>query len=206
MAVGDIWLLEWIQSVRGQPGMNVFQYEETEATGVPYEAASQLGDAFLNSCAADWAQIASEDWRTDGVYVRRVAPIAGVPASIVLGTAESIVGVIDSEAIPMTSAAVVTRRTLNGSRRSRGRWYGMGIPESSQNAGQLTTAAMLAINTQLTNFGLPLNGAGGDGAWKPVIYSSIGPDPGLNDVVILQLNPNLGTIRNRRSPARASDA
>jgi hypothetical protein len=206
MAVGDILEVDWLQSVRGQPAMNVLHYEETEAPGAAIDAAANLGDGFLTVVANVLKDQLSEDWRTDGVYVHRVAPEPGIPSSNIVAAAEAIVGQIASEAIPTTSAAVITKLTTAGGRSGRGRLYLFGVPETFQDAGQLTTSAIIDIETVLTAFVAVVNGPGGDGAWKPVVFSRKSSPTPVNDWIRWLLKPNLGTIRNRRSPARASDA
>jgi len=137
------------------------------------------------------------------VYVRRVAPTAGVPLLLIFGsvTYPNIVGTVVSEAVPSTSAAVWSWYTALASGRGRGRTYIPGIPESHQDGGYLTGAAMTIHNAAIldwyTDPWVPTTS--GTGEWELVVWSRL--NLSAQDITWGVAHTNLGTIRNRRQVA-----
>src|SRR4249919_1497801 len=162
MAVDDVYEVVWQQLCRANSAVNVRHYRETEACANPLDSAGNLATGFLDTVADVVKDQLAAEWRTTGAFVRRIIPGPGIPASIVLGGAEVIVGQIEDDSIPTSAAAVVTLRSDNGTRQGRGRLYLYGLPESAQRAGQIEAAVFTDIETVVQSLKSSVPGPGGD--------------------------------------------
>jgi len=147
MAVGDVFRIQVFQNVGSELTMNVLHARCTvsETTNVVDEAdgLAEMAMATYNALKVEL----SEDWRVTNIVVHKLTAPGGVPANFVLGAGESIIGSIESEIIPSASAVLLSHYTSTADRSGRGRTYLPGLPESSQNEGQLVEARWAAFRT-----------------------------------------------------------
>lgn len=202
MASGDLYVVDFWQTVHGNPVLSSLAYEQTVNESVPANVNISIANGFAAAVGDAWAAVLSEDWAGSIIQVRRVLPGPINPYSIVLGGAESIVGAIASEALPSNAPLVVSKYTSVVSRRGRGRWYQSGIPESIQDCGQIVAASMAGL--QIAANGLTVELAeivGGAGRWSPCVISNTpGPVPTSAIIAEVVARPNLANMRPRRSP------
>jgi len=200
MAQFDVYRLEVWQNVGSEPTMNVLHVLETVAE----TSGAQVSEIVIEMAAALYGALAdelSEDWRVIQITGRRVSPVGGIPATIVFGGAEAIVGQIDSEIVPTMASILISHYTDTPSRDGRGRTYLPGCPESSQNEGQLLEARFNALRTivEAEFEGEKTPAGASDGRFRFMVFGG-GASP-TEDYVIrdAQLRPNLATQRRRRA-------
>lgn len=200
MAVSDVYRIEVYQNVGSELTMNVLHARETVAETINTNVASCLIEmaVVLYEALADQM---SEDWRVIQMTARRVSPGSGIPSTLVLGGAESIEGAIVGDIIPSASALLISLYSTNFTRSGRGRQYLPGLPEASQNEGQITEAVhgsfQTIANAQYKGEKGPF--LAGDGKWRFTVFGGgAGPDPD-QDVQEAIVRPNLATQRRRRA-------
>lgn len=193
MAVGDIYEVSVDMAVRGENCVNVFRFREAvEATlAVP---AEEVAKGFQTAIIADWKALLSNQVKFNCIYARRIRPNPGVAYTVLL-TDE---GEEVSEAIPTTSALLITWYSALADKRGRGRNYFAGLPETSQAGGALESDVLAAWQafaaTLATQF--PAGGGGG-GEYALCVYSDA--DVTGRDVITQVVRTNLGTMRSRRT-------
>lgn len=192
MAVGDIYSVVVDSVVKGEHCQNELHFREVtaETDTIP---AENLAEGFVTAVEADWLACLSDQAALACVYVRRVKPTPGVAYTRIW----NVVGTVADEPIPTTSAAVVSWYTTTAGKRTRGRNYFPGLPESFQDGGLLEGAAITAIQTLAdTLMDVIAAGAGGTGEWELCVYSRVN-GTGV-DVESNVVRSNLGTMRTRR--------
>lgn len=192
MAVNDIYSVTVDTVVKGEHCQNVFHYRESTAeTGtIP---AENLAEGFVAAVEADWLAILSDQAALACVYVRRVQPTPSVAYTRIWNE----VGTVAEEPIPTTSAALITWYSATAGKRTRGRNYFPGTPESFQDGGLLEAAAITLIQTLADTLADPIAaGGGGTGVWELCVYSRTNLT-GV-DVIESVVRSNLGTMRSRR--------
>lgn len=200
MAVGDIWQANIHQVVNGNPVMNVLHYMESVAVTTPADDASDIADGIANGWLTSIAALLSDQWSAVSIGVRRVHPGFSIPFTMVLTGGEAIVGGVAGEPLPSNAPVVITKYTDLASRRGRGRLYQSGVPEASQDGGQLTVAALASWTTAAQDLLTNINEVGGAGVWSPVVHSTVGG--GINNTIEqVVVRPNIANMRPRRSPA-----
>lgn len=200
MALSDVYRVEVFQNVGSEITMNVLHMRETVAETINDNAAACVIEAVIVLYDALKAQM-SEDWRVVQMTARRVSPGSGIPSTLVLGGAESIVGAQVSEIIPSASALLISLYSLNFTKSGRGRQYLPGLPETAQNEGQLTEAVHGDFQTIANAQYLGEKGPflAGDGKWRFTVFGG-GAGPGSDqDVKEAIVRPNLATQRGRRA-------
>lgn len=201
MAVNDVYRIEVFQNVGSELTMNVLHARESvsETINSPLVAPSiiEMTTVLYDALAAQL----SDDWRVVQISARRVAPTPGVPSTLVLGGAESIVGGIASEIVPAQAAVLIALYTENFERTGRGRQYIPGLPVNAQNEGQLTEAVHDDIQTAATAEYVGEKGPflAGDGKWFFHVWSPGLAVSGSNDVIAAEVRTNLATQRRRRA-------
>lgn len=201
MAVGDAFRAQILQNVGSELTMNVLHARctVTETVNVVDEAynIAQMCYELYTDLAAEM----SEDWRVIAINVWRFTPAGGVPANLVLGAAEGIVGAIESEIIPSASAVLFSHYSSTPDRTGRGRTYLPGLPESSQNEGQLLEARWGALSTIASNGFVGEKGPflGGDGKYRFIVSDGANPPTDANHIQATITRPNLATQRSRRA-------
>lgn len=192
MAVGDVYQVAVDYVVRGEHCVNVFGFRET--TECPDDIpAGSLGRAFQDALIAAWAALLSDETQFACIYTRRVSPGPGVAFTVL----ETTVGDVASEALPTTSALVMSQYSALGGKSKRGRNYFAGLGESSQAGGSLEGGVLAAWEAFAADLRTPIAGVGGDGGewelaiWSPKLGSAV-------DVKSSVIRTNLGTMRSRR--------
>jgi hypothetical protein len=199
MAVNDVYRAEIYQNVGSELTMNVLHVRETVSETInPVTAA-----VIVEMVVALYDKIAenlSEDWRVIQISVRRVT--GGIPATLVLGGAEAIVGAITGEIVPSQAAVLVSLYSTNPDRTGRGRQYLPGLSEADQNEGQLTEARYSAMVTDLDAAYIGEKGPflAGDGKFRFTIWApnSVAA-AAAQDVQSIIVRPNMATQRSRRA-------
>lgn len=198
--MGDVYRAEIWQNTGSEPTMNVLHIRESVAeTG-----ATPVAQLIVEMVSAAYDLLAaelSEDWRVIAINARRVSPTGGVPASLVLGAAESIVGAVASEIVPAQAAILISLYTNTGDRTGRGRVYLPGCPELHQNEGQLLeaawgdmqTAASAAFEGEKTPTGAT------DGRFRFMVFGGGASPDAPWDVQAAIVRPNLATQKRRRA-------
>jgi len=201
MAVGDIYRSEIFQNVGSELTMNVIHVRETVAeVSDPNLTAAMVTEMMVALYVALGDEL-SEDWRVIQISSRRVSPGSSIPDTTVFGGAEAIVGSIESEIIPSASAVLISLYTSNFTRSGRGRIYLPGLPESSQNEGQMVEARWTAMQT-IANDSLEGEKGpflGGEAKFRFCVFGGgAGSDPDQH-VQDAQVRPNLATQKRRRA-------
>lgn len=192
MAVGDIYSVVVDSVVKGEHCQNEFHFREITAETDPIPAEN-LAEGFVTAIEADWLACLSDEATLACVYVRRVKPTPSVAYTRIW----NVVGTVADEPIPTTSAAVISWYTATAGKRTRGRNYFCGLPESFQNGGLIEGAgqtALVALADTLSD--VIAAGAGGTGEWELCIYSRVNGT--AVDVEVNVVRSNLGTMRTRR--------
>jgi len=201
MAVGDVYRLQIFQNVGSELTMNVLHARctVTETINVVDEA-DNLAEMAIVTYTALAAEL-SEDWRVVAINVHKLTAPGGVPANFVLGGAESIVGEVESEIIPSASAVLISHYTSTANRSGRGRTYLPGLPESSQNEGQLVEARWGALQAIATAQFVGEKGpfGGGDGKYRYIVHNGDGDTDAGYHIIASRVRANLATQRSRRA-------
>jgi len=192
MAVNDVYQLSADYKVRGEYCTQVFHYRESvECTDdVP---AQSLAEAFAAVIIPEWAALVSSQLEFACLYCRRIRPTSGIAYTHLITTP----GGVASEAIPSSSALVMSVLTNLATRRGRGRSYFGGLPETSQAGGSLESTVLAdwqALGTLLLD---PVLGSGGDtGEWVWGVYSRSAV--AIQDALTYVVRTNLAQQRGRR--------
>jgi len=192
MAVNDVYEVSVDYSVLGEHCVNVFKFRETtESTDeVP---AKSLADGFAASLIPLWAVLLSDQVLFNCVFVRRISPGLGVPFTKLVTDP----GEVASEAIPTTSAVVISWYSNTGGKSKRGRNYFAGAPENAQAGGKLEAGVLAAWESFALDMQAPLAaGGGGTGEWELCVWSQLLET--AIDVKTAVVRTNLGTMRTRR--------
>jgi len=190
MAVNDIYEVSVDYSVLGEHCVNVFKFREsTECTDeVP---AKSLADGFAATLIPLWAVLLSEQVLFNCVYARRISPGIGVAFTKLVTDPGEVV----SEALPTTSAVLISWYSNTGGARKRGRNYFAGAPENAQAGGKLEGGVLAAWESFALDFQAPLAGVG-TGEWELCVWSEAGLS--AIDVKTAVVRTNLATMRSRR--------
>jgi hypothetical protein len=192
MAVNDVYEVTVDTVVKGEHCQNVLHYIETVGETDPIPAEN-LALGFVAAVEAAWLACLSDQSTLACVYVRRVEPAPGVAFTHIWNA----VGTVADEPIPTTSAAIITWYTLTAGKRTRGRNYFAGTPESFQDGGLLEAAALALLATLADELSTPIvAGGGGTGTWAMAIYSR--SNATAVDVATSVVRSNLATQRGRR--------
>jgi len=200
MAVNDLFQVQIFQNVGSELTMNVFHLRETEAvSGV--ERGQDNAVQIANDLYLLWAEFLSDDWRVTVIKARRTSPAGGIPATVVYGGAEAIVGQVESEIVPSQAAILISLYSDTPDRTGRGRQYIPGCPEASQNEGQLLEAPYNANHTVIETFYESEHNAlgAGTGKYRFIVHGGGGSPLPEWDVKVAFIHPNLATQRRRRN-------
>lgn len=192
MAVGDVYEVVVCGDVKGEHVQNVFRLKETveETDDVP---AENLALGIQTAWIPDWKALLSEDFAFNCIYVRRIAPAPGIAFTVLLTD----VGEVVSDAIPSTSALLISWYTNLATKRGRGRNYFAGLPENAQEGGLLAATELAAWQALgvLIRGSVPAGG-GGSGSWELGVWSEI--LAAIQDVKTSVVRTNLASMRSRR--------
>lgn len=192
MAVNDVYQVAVDYKVRGEYCAQVFSYRESVASTDDVPAQS-LAEAFALAIIPEWEALVSNQVEFACIYCRRIRPTPGITYTHLLTG----VGDVVSEAVPSSSALVLSLLTSLATRRGRGRTYFGGLPETSQAGGSLEGTVLAdwqALGTLLLD---PLVGSGGaTGEWLLGVYSKAAVQ--INDALSYVVRTNLGQQRGRR--------
>ena len=201
MPVGDVFRAQVFQNVGSELTMNVLHVRCTVSESMdPSNETAAIAEMIVQAYLLLAPEL-SEDWRVTAINVHNISVGGGVPANIVLGGAEAIIGGVESEIIPSQAAVLISHYTLTGDRTGRGRTYLPGLPESSQNEGKLVEARWSAIQTAVNNAFKGEKGPflGGDGKYRFIVHDGTGESSGSYHIVATAVRPNLATQRGRRA-------
>lgn len=198
MAVNDVYELVQSYRVRGEWCENVFHYKEKTAETDPIPAEN-LALGWDTTIKPLLVALLSDEVIFACVYARRIAPTPGIAFTVLQTDA----GAVASEAIPTTSAPIITWYTNTISRRGRGRNYFPGLPESMQNSGSLTAAALTDWQGHADDMEIDLAaGGGGTGVWELAVWSELAATAQI--VVAGIARSNLASMRSRRQKPGAA--
>lgn len=192
MAVGDVYEVVVGSRILGEYCENVFRFRETvgETDTIP---AQNLALGFQTAIIPDWAALVSDQMEFACIYARRISPTPGIAFTVL----ETTVGTQVGEALPTTSAILLSWLTALATKRGRGRTYFSGAPEDSQAGGKLEAGVLAAWqafgDTLIT--AIPAGG-GGTGEWELAVWSEV--DSLARDVIAAVVRTNLATMRSRR--------
>lgn len=192
MAVNDVYQVTTSYRVRGEFCEQVMAYRESVACTDDVPAQS-LATAFVAAILPDWAALVSSQLEFACVYARRIRPTPGIAFTLL----DTTIGTVASEAIPSSSALVMSLLTAVASKRGRGRSYFGGLPETSQAGGSLESTVLTGWNALGTLMLDPVIGGGGDtGEWLLGVYSKAAVQ--INDALAFVVRTNLAQQRGRR--------
>lgn len=190
--INDVYEITVDTDVDGEHCQNVLHFLESVACTDPIPAES-LTEALVSAFTAEWPDILSDQCQLTCVYGRRISPAFGVPHAELI----ALDGTVVSQPIPTTSAAVVTWNSIEAGASKRGRSYFAGLPETFQNHGNLTSAAVTAIDALAAVLSSDIVAVGGDTGewrlcvWSPKLLSAV-------DVASYVVRTNLASQRGRR--------
>jgi len=196
MAANNIWELTACTRVEGQRCVNVFHFrEETAGTTVPEaKAVAVMFDTIFHPL---WAACVSEDLEFECYYVRRVQPQPGL--TFLLQATVPILGQVAEEAVPSNASACMALKSALANKHGRGRKYFAGVPESHQQAGKLSIAALALWDTFANEFEDEVGHTGPGGElYRAVVYSRA--QLTAEDIIIADMSPSIATMRSRRQP------
>lgn len=192
MAVNDVYEVSVDYSVLGEHCVNVFKFRETTESGDEVPAKS-LADGFAASLIPGWVTLLSNQVLMNCIYARRISPSFDVPFTKLISDPGEVV----SEAIPTTSALVISWYSNTGGPRKRGRNYFAGLPENAQAGGKLESTVLAGWEAFALDMQAPLAaGGGGSGEWELCVWSTV--DQSAIDVKTAVVRTNLGSMRTRR--------
>lgn len=138
---------------QGSKCFNVLHYELATVTvdggglfpGEDFAAvANELAENVYDNLAPVWADAAVTDCRFTGVTVSNIYPLPR-SASYTYTPDPILSGTVLGEAMPSQDTPTILKRTAFGARWGIGRLFFVGLSESQQEGGQLTGAAVNAI-------------------------------------------------------------
>jgi len=192
MALNDVLQATVEMRVAGEYCANVLHYREAVGSTDDVPAKS-LAEAIVATIIPDWAALISEQVIFACCYVRRIRPTPGITYTALLTTPGEVV----SEAIPSSSALVVSLASEVATKRGRGRIYFAGLPESSQAGGSLEGTVVAGWEALAALLIDPLVATGGNtGEWQLGVYSRSAVE--INDALVTVVRSNLAQQRGRR--------
>jgi len=192
MAVNDVYEVTFTIDVKGETCFCVGHYRESGACTDLIPAQSLL-EALQAAFFTDWAAINAVQTVIACAYARRIDPTPGVAYTLI----SNLAGDVAVDALPTTSACIVTWYSAIAGKRTRGRTYLPGLPEDAQDGGLLEDAAIAAIQDLAALMIGPIAAVGGDtGEWKRAVWSELNLTDA--DVIAAVVRSNLGTMRSRR--------
>lgn len=198
MAVADIYELTQSYRVRGEWCENVLHFREKTAETDPIPAEN-LALGWDISIKPDLVALLSDEVILACVYARRISPTPGIAFTVL----QTDVGIVASEAVPSLAAVITTWYTGTFTGRGRGRTYWPGLPESMQNSGSLTAAALTNWQALADLLEIDLAaGGGGTGVWELCVWSQAS----LTAAIVLAgiARSNMASMRSRRQKPGAS--
>lgn len=200
MAIGDIYQVQIYYNVGSERTMNVLHMRETQVCTDPIPAES-LAQAVRSVWATRYNTILfSDEVNIPLIHARRIEPTAGVPSTIILGTAANpaISGGGVGPPVPSTSAALISLYTDLNTRNGRGRIFIPGVERTLQNDGQLTILALPVLEAFAGDLKSEFVAVGADtGNWRVAVYSrELGTAQNVTQTIG---HTNLATQRSRRN-------
>ena len=187
MAVGDIYLATFFQTLHGQTVLNTCHYRESTSAGSA--GATTLAATLDGRIASTMKPVMSDEWHYDYTQVQKIYP-GIVEYPVINGTGAGDGGL--ALAADATSVAIVfTKRTIYAGPRYRGRIFVTGFPRDVIDESQLG-ASDVATYT-------PVGGAmvgtvtSGGYVFDPVLYHK--NDNTYHNIVAAVLRQ---TVRNQK--------
>lgn len=141
MAVGDIYLVTFVQEQHGQAILNTVHYKETVSGGAA--GAATLAAKIDADAGPVWRAALSDEWEYQYTQVQKIYP--GVPQfPVVVGTNAGI-GSVANDPEPTSVSIVVTKRTALAGPAYRGRIYLAGIPVTYINDSALSSTGVTGL-------------------------------------------------------------
>lgn len=202
---GDCWEVRVIGEMEEQETDNVFHFVEDSATAdVELQLILALAECFITHLIP----VLSSQWQLKSIKWKKVTPTLGVEQETI--PAGVLVGAGNAAALPSFNSVVVSKRTLEGGRSHRGRFYLAGIPEAATVNSSLDTthafwtaliAFVACVASKFVNVGEPI----GSDQFSLAVYSrKIGgatfPLGASGFTPVSQLIPSaaIGTTRSRK--------
>jgi hypothetical protein len=200
MAVGDIYQVQIFYNIGSELTMNVMHWKETVSSTDPIPAET-VGKMIHNLWTTHYAtNLFSNEARVTLIQVRRIKPTAGIPSTLIIGTATypTIQGTGAGDPLPSTSAALVSLYTDVFTKSGRGRVYLPGVASGTQNDGQILETPLGLLDSFAQEFKADqVAVAGGTGEWHCVVFSrKLGTSQEVEQVIP---HSNLATQRGRRN-------
>ena len=200
MAIADIYRAEVHYNIGSERTMNVVHLKEIVTCTDPLPSAT-VAEVVYEFWSDNYQTLLfSSDSDVVLIHVQRIKPTAGVPSTIVVGSAEfpSLVPLGAVKPIPSQAAALISFYTDQHDRSGRGRIYLPGLAPGTTNDGQLLAAPFLALQGFADDFKVDQPAiAPGTGEWHFAVYSrSLAAAELITGVVA---HTNLATQRGRRN-------
>lgn len=193
-------------SMDGQNTENVLHYLVQANTLTPAKTDGQIMMEKFSSTIINlkWFPLVSSAWVFHGLSAQQIPNVPGVVFPEDLDDSlQGTVGSRTGDYLPSYASMLLSKRTVAGGRRARGRLYIAGVAESIVSTGKLTStglADLAALGTSLTAIldeGLP-----GGGAYQPVVFSRTNWKRGINPILTLitryVAHSALATTRSRK--------
>lgn len=200
MAVGDIYQVQIFYNIGSEVTMNVMHVKEVVTCTDPIPAqtvAAIIHDLWSTHYATT---LFSDETSVTLIQVRRIKPTAGVPSTLIVGSAgfPAINGGGVGDPLPSTSAALISLYTDTHTRNARGRVFFPGLASGTQNDGQLLAANLTLLNAFGDVFEADIVAVGGGtGEFHFVVYSrTLGTG---QEITQAPGHSNLATQRGRRN-------
>lgn len=161
MAAGDIYELTFHQRVHNVPCVNVFWYEETDAST---DGIAQLIQAFLDKAIVEIRSQLAVEWVPVCVEVRRVLPEPSAPRYGIIPPGSE--GTDSGECFPANMVIVITDYTAETSKKGRGRIFQSGVSEDQEGKNNLSAERVLGFQSYMNAITQGLTGNVPDGIWE----------------------------------------
>lgn len=200
MAVGDIYQGQIFYNLGSEQTMNVVHLKETVASTDDIPART-VGAILHNIWGTNWGTVNFGDGaKIPLIQVRRIKPTAGVPATLIIGTAAfpAIEGSAAGPPMPSSSAVLFSLYTNTFTKNGRGRIYVPGLSSGLQNDGQIGNAPIDELQAFADEFvATHVALAGMTGEYKFVVYSrELGTAQEVTQAIV---HTNLASQRGRRN-------
>jgi len=192
---------------------NILHYRLFEVSGGPgglwagesmFTAGPLIAEEMMNHFSADWSNTAAQDITMSGVTVQDIWPL---PKSrqYTFTPPAPIAGSIVSDPLPMQDAVTILKRGEEASRKSLGRAYIPGVPETGQDGGVLTDPQRALYDTLAVKFELvvPVLVGGWTLNFYPVLFNPDElPAPEIRHIMDCDVSDNVIKTQRRRRPGK----
>jgi hypothetical protein len=194
MNAGDIVQVTVQMRMYQQIMLNTYHYRLTADVADGAASIDELLAVFDQSHVQEYCNFLSTAVTFGDIVGQKIWPIRYLPQlhTPVFGDQ----GLVDSEPVTTSVAAVIRRKSILASKSARGRVYIPGIPFTNTQESQLPLATMTAIELLADVFAdvFPITGPS---SFEPVIYNRSDPQASA-PVILAQVDPILRNQRRRQ--------